>query len=62
MESIMKKFKSFFYDEKGAETAEWALIVGILVVIAVAVYREGGLTAALQAAMASINAAINPAP
>ncbi len=60
METLMKKFKSFFYDEKGAETAEWALIVGILVVVAVAVYRNGGLTTALNAAMTALNNAINP--
>ncbi|WP_411726029.1 Flp family type IVb pilin [Methyloglobulus sp.] len=42
MKTIMNKVIGFFADEKGAETAEWAVIVGLIVAIGLAVYGAGG--------------------
>ena len=61
MKNFMNKVNAFFYDQKGAETAEWALIVGILVVIAVAVYGGGAggtLGTALKSAITALSNAI----
>lgn len=38
----MKKVKDFLYDEQGAELAEYAVGVAILVAIALVVYRVLG--------------------
>jgi len=37
----MSKIKSFFNDESGMETLEYALIAGLIVIVAVAVYGSG---------------------
>ncbi|WP_411726028.1 Flp family type IVb pilin [Methyloglobulus sp.] len=42
MKTIMNKVIGFFADEKGAETAEWAVIVGLLIAIGLVVYAPAG--------------------
>lgn len=37
----MSKIKAFFNDESGMETLEYALIAGLIAVVAVAVYTTG---------------------
>ena len=40
MEGIMKKFLvGLWKDEEGAETAEWVVIVALLVVVGIAIYN-----------------------
>lgn len=61
MKNIINKIKAFNANNKGAETAEWAVIVGILVVIAVAVFGTGAsgpLGVALTKAITAISNAI----
>ena len=59
MKNIINKIKAFNANNKGAETAEWGVIVGILVALAVATYGTGGgLGAALAAVVTSITTAI----
>lgn len=61
MKLIINKIKAFVADEKGAEVVEWVLVVGILVVIAVAVY-QGLLGGALMDKMQQLIDALQPAP
>ena len=49
----MSKIKNFFKDESGMETLEYAVIAGLIALVAVAVYGSGwgaNLTARLLAA------------
>ncbi|MGI9167707.1 MAG: Flp family type IVb pilin [Pyrinomonadaceae bacterium] len=41
----MNKIKNFFTDETGMETLEYALIAGLIAIVAVAVYTSGWDTA-----------------
>jgi Flp pilus assembly pilin Flp len=45
MKNSINKIKVFLADEQGAETAEWAVIVGLLVLIGAAVYSPTGTIA-----------------
>ena len=56
MKNIINKIKAFNANNKGAETAEWGVNVGILVAIAVAVYGNS-----LQTALAGVITAITNA-
>ncbi len=38
----MKRIKNFINDESGMETLEYAVIAGLIAVVAVAVYATGG--------------------
>jgi len=59
MRNITYKIKTFLINQQGGETAEWAVIVGILVAIGVAVYGPtGGLGAAIGTVVGSVSAAI----
>ena len=52
------------WNERGAETAEWMIIVGLLAAVALLIYAapagplSGGLTALAAAIMAAVTAAI----
>ena len=37
----MSKIKSFFNDESGMETLEYAMIAGLIAIVALAVYGSG---------------------
>ncbi len=41
MKKIINKIKAFLAEQTGAETAEWAVIVGFLVAIGTTVYGSG---------------------
>ncbi len=41
MKKIINKIKAFLAEQTGAETAEWAVIVGMLVAIGTTVYASG---------------------
>ncbi len=41
MKKIINKIKAFLAEQTGAETAEWAVIVGCLVLIGTTVYASG---------------------
>jgi Flp pilus assembly pilin Flp len=59
MKNCINKIKVFFADEQGAETAEWAVIVGLLLVLGAAVYSPTGAIAnALNGLGAKITTAI----
>ena len=45
MKNSINKIKVFLANEQGAETAEWAVIVGLLVIIGAAVYSPTGTIA-----------------
>ncbi|HEY3041200.1 MAG TPA: hypothetical protein VGJ66_20845 [Pyrinomonadaceae bacterium] len=38
----MKRIKNFIYDESGMETLEYAVIAGLIAVVAVAIYASSG--------------------
>jgi Flp pilus assembly pilin Flp len=58
----MKKFLlKLWQNEEGAETAEWLVIVAILVVVAIAVY-DATLVGALDGIVGQISAAVNGIP
>ena len=57
MKNIINKIKAFNANNKGAETAEWGVIVGILVAIAVATYGKS-LSGALSGLIDAITKAI----
>jgi Flp pilus assembly pilin Flp len=42
MKKIINKIKAFLAEQTGAETAEWAVIVGLLVVIGTTFFASGG--------------------
>lgn len=42
MKNSINKIKVFLADELGAETAEWAVIVGLLVIIGTTLYSPSG--------------------
>lgn len=42
MKNSINKIKVFLADELGAETAEWAVIVGLLVIIGTTLYSPTG--------------------
>ena len=42
MKKIINKIKAFLAEQTGAETAEWAVIVGMLVAIGTTIYASGG--------------------
>ena len=56
MKSLMSKMKSFFYEQKGAETAEYAIVVAIIATLAVALYGNGTASALGLKLVALINA------
>jgi Flp pilus assembly pilin Flp len=61
MKNNMNKIKSFLVDEKGAETAEWAVVVAILTAVALAAYgptASGTLGTAVKLAITNISNAI----
>lgn len=41
-EIVMKRIMNFINDESGMETLEYAVIAGLIAVVAVAVYATGG--------------------
>jgi Flp pilus assembly pilin Flp len=45
MKNSINKIKVFIANEQGAETAEWAVIVGLLLVLGAAVYSPTGTIA-----------------
>ena len=53
----MNRIKSFFSDESGMETLEYALIAGLIAIVAVAVYASDWGTALTT----RLNNATNPA-
>ncbi len=53
MKKIINKIKAFLAEQTGAETAEWAVIVGCLVLIGTAVYGSGG-TGTIGATIAAV--------
>ena len=55
---MVSKIKCFIYEQKGAETAEWAVVVGLLVIVASASYSSGGLGAAVNTVFTKISNAI----
>jgi Flp pilus assembly pilin Flp len=42
MNNLLTKVYVFLKQEKGAETAEWAVIVGLLIVMGSVIYAPGG--------------------
>ena len=42
MKKIINKIKAFLAEQTGAETAEWAVIVGMLVFIGTTIYASTG--------------------
>ncbi len=59
MKNLMSKIKSFLRNQEGAETAEWAVIVGLLVIIGTTVYSPTGtIAAAISGVAAKITAGI----
>jgi Flp pilus assembly pilin Flp len=58
MKKIINKVKMFFAGEKGGETAEWAVIVGLLVIIGTTVYSPTG---AIGTAIAGVGTSITTA-
>jgi len=51
----MKKIKSFFHDESGMETLEYAVIAGLIAAVAVLVYASGWGTALANRLTAASN-------
>jgi Flp pilus assembly pilin Flp len=57
MKKITNLMKSFFADEKGAETVEWVMIAAVLAAIIVAAIwgtLQGGVNAAITKIVANI--------
>ena len=61
MKDITNKIKTFFADEKGAETVEWVLVAAILVAIVGVVYGNL-LLHGLENAMNNLVTAIGQLP
>lgn len=59
MKFITNKIRAFVADEKGAEIVEWIIVVGLLLVIAIAVYGTN-LTDGLNDKVDQIIAAMSP--
>ena len=57
----MRRIKNFINDESGMETLEYALIAGLIAVVAVFVYASGGGGWGEQLRTRLLNAT-NPAP
>ncbi len=57
MKKIINKIKAFLAEQTGAETAEWAVIVGCLVLIGTTVYASGGASS-IGASIAAVTARI----
>jgi Flp pilus assembly pilin Flp len=59
MNNLLTKVHVFLKQEKGAETAEWAVIVGLLIVMGTAIYAPGGqIGTAIGGLGAKISAAL----
>jgi Flp pilus assembly pilin Flp len=58
MKDFINKIKLFYADEKGGETVEWVIVVGVVVVVILAVYSSS-LQTGLQARMAALTANLN---
>lgn len=59
MNNLLTKVHVFLNQEKGAETAEWAVIVGLLIVMGAAIYAPGGeIGKAISGLGAKITAAL----
>lgn len=55
--NMREKINAFLVDEKGAEVAEWAVVVGLIISAAVIAYKTT-LAAVLANAMSKLNSAI----
>lgn len=42
MNKLLRNLNVFLKQEKGAETAEWAVIVGLLIIMGATIYAPGG--------------------
>jgi len=57
----VRRFVSYLRGERGAETAEWMIIVGLIAAIALLIYSSGGpLALGLQNAVCTIVATMAP--
>ncbi len=62
MNNIINSIKYFLINEDGAETAEWAVIVGLLALMGITIYAPGGsIGLAITGIGAKITAAITTA-
>lgn len=57
----MNRIKAFFKDESGMETLEYALIAGLVAIVAVFVYQTSGWDAALSERLLGATEAGGPA-
>ena len=55
---MLNKIKQFFSNEKGAETLEYAVIAGIIVIIGVAAYNTGGINGIINSMFGAVNTAV----